>query len=214
MAMTGEEDQPPPLTTPRWSEDSARAALDDLFINARQFNSSSTYFELVRIIGRFRFYSPFNAMLIYIQMPGARFVATARRWLIDFRRRVRVGAHPILILQPMGPVLFVFDVGETEALPGASSLPRRIEHPFEVRGGRIGSVLDQTIENAKRDGLKVGLRPRGTELAGSIECALGGSYLDACRGQACPKTYARPRALRAIVQQQSLGGGPICNART
>ena len=47
-------------------------ALDELFENARQFNSSKAYLELMQFIGRFRFYSPFNAMLIHIQMPGAR----------------------------------------------------------------------------------------------------------------------------------------------
>lgn len=35
--------------------DAARRALDDLFTNARQFNSSSSYFELMQFIGRFRF---------------------------------------------------------------------------------------------------------------------------------------------------------------
>jgi hypothetical protein len=159
-----------------WQENSVRSALDDLFVNAQQFNSSAAYLELVQFIARFHFYSPFNAMLIYIQMPGARFVATARRWLVDFRRRVRAGARPIVILQPMGPVLFVFDVGETEPLPGAPPLPRRIERPFEVRGGRIGTELDKTVGNAKRDGLRISLRPRGSELAGSIECAVTDSY--------------------------------------
>ena len=64
-------------------------ALDELFENARQFNSSKAYLELMQFIGRFRFYSPFNAMLIHIQMPGARFVATARRWGRDFHRQVK-----------------------------------------------------------------------------------------------------------------------------
>jgi hypothetical protein len=39
---------------------------------------------LMRFVGRFRFYSPFNALLIYTQMPGARFVCTARRWRKPF----------------------------------------------------------------------------------------------------------------------------------
>jgi hypothetical protein len=52
-------------------------------------------------------------MLIYIQMPGARFVASAHRWHQQFHRRVRIGARAIVILQPMGPVPFVFDVVDT-----------------------------------------------------------------------------------------------------
>jgi hypothetical protein len=60
-------------------QDSARTALDELFALARKYNSSDAYLELMRFVGRVRFYSPFNAMLIYAQMPGAHFVCTALR---------------------------------------------------------------------------------------------------------------------------------------
>jgi len=155
-----------------------RGALDELFENARQFNSSTAYLELMQFIGRFRFYSPFNAMLIHIQMPGARFVATARRWGRDFHRQVKVGAQPVVILQPMGPVLFVFDVTGTEPLPGAPPLPGWVERPFEVRNGTIGTELVWAVENAKRDGVRVSERPHGSQRAGSIQRAATTEYLD------------------------------------
>src|SRR3981081_2812267 len=98
-------------------QDSARAALDELFTLARKYNSSDAYLELMRFVGRFRFYSPFNAMLIYTQMPGAHFVCTALRWRRDYHREIKIGARPIASLHPMGPVLFVFDVSETAAPP-------------------------------------------------------------------------------------------------
>ena len=154
-----------------------RGALDELFENARQFNSSKAYLELMQFIGRFRFYSPFNAMLIHMQMPGARFVATARRWGRHFHRQIKVGAQPIVILQPMGPVLFVFDVTGTEPLPGAPPLPGWVERPFEVRGGTIGTELIWTVENAKRDGVRVSERPHGSQRAGSIQRATTTGYL-------------------------------------
>src|ERR1700682_6530389 len=94
-------------------QDSARTALDELFTLAGKYNSSDAYLELMRFVGRFRFYSPFNAMLIYVQMPGALFVCTALRWWRDYRREIKVSARPIVILQPMGPVLFVLAVRET-----------------------------------------------------------------------------------------------------
>src|SRR5882757_2079543 len=39
-------------------QDSARAALDELFTLAGKYNSSDAYLELMRFVGRFRFYSP------------------------------------------------------------------------------------------------------------------------------------------------------------
>ena len=77
-------------------QDSARAALDELFTLAGKYNSSDAYLELMRFVGRFPFYSPFNAMLIYIQMPGGghlRFAGSNRKygfmglWFYGNRRR-------------------------------------------------------------------------------------------------------------------------------
>jgi hypothetical protein len=156
---------------------SARTALDELFTLARKYNSSDSYLELMRFIARFRFYSPFNAMLIHTQMPGANFVCTALRWQRDYHREIKPGARPIVILQPMGPILFVFDASETAPIPNARPLPSRVEDPFQVRSGKIGGQLALTIENAKRDGVRVSERADGSQRAGSIQRAQAGQHL-------------------------------------
>jgi hypothetical protein len=132
----------------------------------------------MRFVGRFRFYSPFNAMLIYTQMPGAHFVYTAWRWRKDYRREIKVSARPIVILQPMGPILFVFDVSDTTPLPNARPLPSKVVDPFQVRNGRIGGQLGLTIDNAKRDGVRVSERADGSQRAGSIQWAEAGQNIE------------------------------------
>ena len=159
-------------------QDSARTALDELFTLARKYNSSNAYLELIRFVGRFRFYSPFNAMLIHTQMPGAHFVCTALGWRRDYHREIKIGARPIVILQPMGPILFVFDVSDTAPLPNAPPLPVRVEDPFKVRSGKIGGQLGLTIENARRDGVRVSERADGSQQAGSIQWAAAGQHLE------------------------------------
>jgi hypothetical protein len=159
-------------------QDFTRTALDELFTLARKYNSSHAYLELIRFVGRFRFYSPFNAMLIYTQMPGAQFVCTALRWRRDYHREIKIGARPIVILQPMGPILFVFDVSDTAPLPNALPLPIRVKDPFKVRSGKIGGQLALTIGNAKRDGVRVSERADGSQRAGSIQRALAGQHLE------------------------------------
>jgi len=175
-----------------WDSHSARRALDDLFSNARHYKSSSEFRELINFVARFRFYSPFNAMLIHTQMRGATYVAPAHRWDRDYRRRIKAGARPMVILQPMGPVMFVFDVIDTEPLPGAPPLPPQVDRPFEVRHGQIGSELKQTIENSKRDGISVIERKAGTQSAGSIQAAAPGGQLEVL-------TRLRPKAQYARV---------------
>lgn len=157
---------------------SARTALDELFTVARKYNSSDAYIELMRFVARFRFYSPFNAMLIHTQMPGANFVCTALRWQRDYRREIKPGARPIVILQPMGPILFVFDASDTAPIPNACPLPGRIEDPFRVRSGKVDGQLALTIENARRDGVRVSERADGSQRAGSIQRAQAGKHLE------------------------------------
>ena len=160
-----------------WNEGFTRRALDELFSMTRRYRSSESYWQLLQFIARFHFYSPYNAMLVHIQMPGSTYVAPAHRWLRDFRRTIRPDARPLLILQPMGPVMFVFDVVDTVPAKDALPLPRGVEKPFEVVRGQVGYKLDMTIENAKRDGIQFLLRKEGSQSAGSIriEKALGGS---------------------------------------
>src|SRR6266436_5011920 len=173
-------------------QDSARAALDELFTLAGKYNASNAYLELMRFVGRFRFYSPFNAMLIHTQMPGAHFVSTARRWRKDYRQKIKISARAIVILQPKGPVLFVFDVSDTAPLPNAPPLPRQVVDPFKVRNGKIGGQLDQTIENAKRDGVRVSERADGSQRAGSIQWAEAGQHVDFTIAKKPPKSARVP----------------------
>ena len=78
----------------------------------------------------------------------------------------------------MGPVLFVFDVSDTAPLPNARPLPPQVEDPFQVRNGKIGGQLGLTIENAKRDGVRVSERADGSQRAGSIQWAAAGQHLE------------------------------------
>jgi hypothetical protein len=53
-----------------------------------------------------------------------------------------------------------------------------VEDPFRVRSGKIGGQLAQTIDNAKRDGVRVSERADGSQQAGSIQWAAAGQHLE------------------------------------
>lgn len=144
-------------------------ALDDLFHGARKFRTSQSYRDLIDFIVRFRFYSPYNAMLIHIQMPGATFVATPKRWDKKYGRRIKENSRPLVILQPKGPIMFVFDVVDTEPGFNPKPLPPEVQYPFRVRYGRIGSEFERIIENAKRDGVQILMHHEGSQRGGSIQ---------------------------------------------
>ena len=102
-------------------------------------------------------------------------MATPQRWLYDYGRSIKPEAQPIVILQPMGPVMFVFDVSETEAIPGAKDvkpLPPEIDKPFEVVNGQLlNNELELVIENAKQDGIRITTTNDGSQSAGRIRWA-------------------------------------------
>lgn len=165
-----------------WETQATKRFLDELFTFARRYRSSESFKTLLDFVARFRFYSPYNGMLVHIQMPGARFVAPAHRWIREHRRTIKPNARPLVILQPMGPVMFVFDVSDVEAGPNAPPLPPEVDRPFEVRRGQIADGRQKgrfplfpamhewatTIDNAKRDGIRIEPRKEGSQSAGSI----------------------------------------------
>jgi hypothetical protein len=147
----------------------AQRSVDELLSEALMYRTTKGYAELLDFVRKFRQYAPFNAMLVHVQLPGARFVATASRWREAYQRRLRPGAKPLVILQPRAPVMFVYDVSDTEATDGARPLPPDVEDPFRVSWSMpVSGALQRTMENAKRDGIRVTEVPSGSQAAGEI----------------------------------------------
>ena len=86
-----------PCVTPAavWERDAAKRALDELFSLTHQYKSSQAYRDLLQFVTRFRSYSPFNAMLVHIQMPGARYSSPRRTdGSVSYGRRISPGCPP------------------------------------------------------------------------------------------------------------------------
>jgi len=157
------------------THDDAVRVLDELVHDARMYRSGRAFRELLEFAGRFRFYSPFNAMLVRAQLQGATFVAPARRWRERYGRAVRPEARPIVILRPRGPVMVVFDVSDTTPVQGeALPLPPEVVRPFEIsRLPDIEAITARTERNALRDGVRVTRARAGSQQAGRIETVSG-----------------------------------------
>lgn len=154
----------------------AQRSFDDLVQEAVRYRSGAEFAKLLDFVRRFRRYSPFNGMLVHLQREGATFATTSARWRRDYRRVLRPGAQPLLILQPFGPVMLVYDVADTLALEGAPPLPREVDRPFDMGlFAGAATAYPLTVANAKRDGIRVSERQLGSQAAGSITHADGGS---------------------------------------
>lgn len=158
---------------PGLTEDTAQASIDALLSTAGHYRSPQAYRELIRFVGKLPRYKPFNRMLVHLQDPGARYVATAARWESEFRRRVRAGARPLIVMQPRGPVLVVFDVRDTEPLDSdAPPLPVEATDPLAIRLA-VGPVdlarrWHHLEHNAIRDGVRITLADHGGHSGGFL----------------------------------------------
>ena len=151
---------------PRPRADDARL-LGTLFEDAAAYQCGPHFRELLRFIVRMRRFSPFNAMLLHRQKPGLSFATTARDWRRRWKRAVTEDARPLVVLMPFGPVGFVYDVQDTEALPGAPPLPRDA-FAFPAAGAVTKPALKAVVEAVEGAGIRVCEVDEGDWHAGRI----------------------------------------------
>jgi len=134
---------------------SEEAALTRLFRRASRYRHAEEYKRFLDFVGRFPRYSPYNAALLHVQNPGVSFTATRRQWQERFDRVPEPGARPYVILQPFGPVLFVYDLPDTEPRSKeaeseeAEELPEAVTDPFAVEGTLSEDTWAQTLRNCR-----------------------------------------------------------------
>ncbi len=134
-----------------------QSSLDDLFVRSRRFRQSAKFAEAVEFVAKFRAYSPFNNMLVYLQNPAATYFATARHWHKTFGRTVKDEARGMIILAPRTPVLLVYDVEDTEGPP----LPEKLESFTKTSGRFDAAILERTLKNCEREKIQIERKPMG-----------------------------------------------------
>ncbi|MCS3679614.1 hypothetical protein GGP72_000223 [Salinibacter ruber] len=145
---SGEESSP----TEEESQDPGEvAALSQLFRRSARYRRAEEYKQFLDFVGRFPQYSPYNAALLHVQNPGVSFTATRRQWRERFDRVPEPGARPYVILQPFGPVLFVYDLPDTEPRSAeAQELPEKVTVPFAVEGELSDETWTRTLQNCRK----------------------------------------------------------------
>ena len=140
-----------------------QSAIDQLFQQSFEAQGPSAFDEFIEFARRFAYLSVYNAMLVRVQRPGAVAVASRAKWL-EISRTVQPAAIPVVVLQPFGPVRFVFELSDTSgpALPGENA------NPLYAKGHVSKDVWSQAIAAAYRNGVEVEQTDRyGTLLAGT-----------------------------------------------
>ena len=131
--------------------DATLGPVDEVFTASRQFRNSHELMELLNFIGRFPNYSAFNGFLLYLQDSSATYLATARTWSKKFNRQISQNARPLVILAPMAPIRFVFDIRVTEGSP----MPSTLQRSAEIGNQLSAKVYSNTQLNCSLQGIAV-----------------------------------------------------------
>ncbi|GGK79365.1 hypothetical protein [Ornithinimicrobium pekingense] len=154
------------------SEDVAKTEVSEslryMVEHALRFSRVKGFDDLLEHLAGYRQYRPYNALLLLLQLPDVRFVLPAYRWEQDYRRRIRPNAQPFMALVRGGPVMFVFDISQTEETPESRPVPA-FDDPLRMRDlSEAADRLEWVIENAKSDGVRVSSVPLGLGYGGCI----------------------------------------------
>lgn len=144
------------------NENSHQSSLDDLFMRSQKFRKSTKFAETVDFLSKFKEYSPFNNMLVYMQNPLTTYFATASHWRKAFSRTVKDEARGMIILAPRTPVLMVYDVADTQG----PALPEKLELFTRTSGRFNPAIFDHTVKNCERDQILVERKSMGQLRAG------------------------------------------------
>lgn len=144
-----------------------RKKVEELFDQARIYRTGGDFLALAKFLHKFPYLSPFNAALVRVQRPGARYVASVAQWEKKFHRSLRPGAQPLVILVPFGPVGFVFEVDDTQGEPFPESVQREL-YPFGTNQVLGEGQLDRMIHCLLGEGIICRTKRLGTHFAGCI----------------------------------------------
>ena len=85
----------------RKREEEFRSNIDELQFLIDKCRNSDRFKQMLDFVGKFRYLAPYNAMLVEMQLPGAKLVLTGKRWR-EYGRRVRPNAQQLITLYPFG----------------------------------------------------------------------------------------------------------------
>ncbi len=150
--------------------------IDELLHRSWQHKGSEEFFKFFNFIASFNHYSRFNNMLVYLQNEAVTFFGGTAFWKKRFNRTIKEDARPYVILAPMGPVMMVYDVMDTE---GKETPEEFLEKglgskPFEVKGKINPAFFENAISVAYKFGIKIVFKDQSYFKGGHITTIFSG----------------------------------------
>ena len=150
--------------------------IDDLLHRSWTYKNSEAFVKFFKFIASFHHYSRYNTMLVYLQNEAVTFFGGKSFWQKRFNRRVKDGARPYIILAPMGPVMLVYDVMDTEGKESPEEFLNNGlgRNPFDVKGKLPKEMFDRALEIAKSYAIEISFKDTSFLNGGHITTIIAG----------------------------------------
>lgn len=152
--------------------------LDDLFKYAKDYKKSDYFRKMIKFCSKLKHLKPFNAQMVYTQMPGAVYVMYANQWLKDYHRILKPNARPLAVLN-FSPVGYMFDLSDTLPDPNYNGPAKSdeellwdLQHEFDaqITNEYRDEVLENLLTNLPYYGICLDKKfQSGSTYAGKIE---------------------------------------------
>lgn len=158
-----------------------KLTIDELLHRGLRYRDSKEFVKFFDFIARFKHYSRYNTMLVYIQNPAVTFFGGVSYWRNEFGRNVKEDARPYIILAPMCPVMLVYDVFDTVGYHSPEEFIKKGlgRDPHAVKGEISLKTYEYAIEEAKNWGIKVSYKPLNYFRGGYVTTIKAG-HLEIC----------------------------------
>jgi hypothetical protein len=171
-----------------WTDPATEAnAVDEMFATHSRYRSGHEYVQLLNFIAGLPQYSAFNGFLLHAQRPTITHVATARTWARRHSRHLKPNARPLMILAPMGPVRFLYDLSDTEGEPVSTErlkpyaviqkLNTRVYENIKHNCALHGIVVRDVASNDRRRGAAMRMTPSVRKMHRHLNLTKDTSYL-------------------------------------
>ena len=134
------------------------STIDRLFRDIKQYRRSEEFMKKLEFYSNFPYIGVYNAELVAMQRPGARFVLTAKKWTEKYDRVIKPNARPVIILVPFYPVEFLYDISDTmprnENMRDDEAAIEKIIHRYRVSHTRYADYyMHRVQENLPKYGI-------------------------------------------------------------
>lgn len=157
--------------------------LDSLWRNVKSYRSSEKFLAVMKACSRFRYLAPYNATLVEMQRPGARYVLSEKEWRNRYDRGIKPNARPLIVLVPFGPVEFLFEINDTYPLKTGlfwktdDEILEEIASPYKTKKDVSDDVLNATIDRLPLHGIAIDTSfVAGADYAARIELLVNHSH--------------------------------------